>query len=160
VKPRKRGIGRNPRTGKEVRIPPGGRSVQAGQDLQNTADTRRRPSARAWFSSPRPQTSRNPARGRLRPTSAARSYWLTRALPHVLTTAAGASMAVFMSDFGARRVAAGLESGIQGVVLVDPPRHPGRTSSAITSPAATTESVPRCRTSCRCRLESPAHSAP
>ena len=32
VKPRKRGIGRNPRTGKEVRIPPGSNHpVQAGQ---------------------------------------------------------------------------------------------------------------------------------
>ena len=36
VKPRKRGIGRNPRTGKEVRIPPG-RTVRfkPGKDLQN-----------------------------------------------------------------------------------------------------------------------------
>ena len=32
VKPRKRGIGRNPRTGKEVRIPPGPHDpLQAGQ---------------------------------------------------------------------------------------------------------------------------------
>ena len=29
VKPRKRGIGRNPRTGKEVRIPPGARSASS-----------------------------------------------------------------------------------------------------------------------------------
>ena len=29
VKPRKRGIGRNPRTGKEVRIPPAGRSASS-----------------------------------------------------------------------------------------------------------------------------------
>src|SRR5437879_4025769 len=37
VKPRKRGIGRNPRTGKEVRIPPG-RTIRfkPGKDLQNT----------------------------------------------------------------------------------------------------------------------------
>ena len=36
VKPRKRGIGRNPRTGKEVRIPPG-RTIRFkhGKDLQN-----------------------------------------------------------------------------------------------------------------------------
>ena len=36
VKPRKRGIGRNPRTGKEVRIPPG-RTIRLkpGKDLQN-----------------------------------------------------------------------------------------------------------------------------
>jgi DNA-binding protein HU-beta len=36
VKPRKRGIGRNPRTGKEVRIPPG-RTIRfkPGKDLQN-----------------------------------------------------------------------------------------------------------------------------
>jgi DNA-binding protein HU-beta len=36
VKPRKRGIGRNPRTGKEVRIPPG-RTIRfkPGTDLQN-----------------------------------------------------------------------------------------------------------------------------
>ena len=35
VKPRKRGIGRNPRTGKEVRIPPG-RTIRfkPGKDLQ------------------------------------------------------------------------------------------------------------------------------
>jgi DNA-binding protein HU-beta len=45
VKPRKRGIGRNPRTGMEVRIPPG-RTIRfkPGKDLQNlvrvvTADT-------------------------------------------------------------------------------------------------------------------------
>jgi DNA-binding protein HU-beta len=36
VKPRKRGIGRNPRTGMEVRIPPG-RTIRfkPGKDLQN-----------------------------------------------------------------------------------------------------------------------------
>ena len=36
VKPRKRGIGRNPRTGKEVRIPPG-RTIRfrPGKNLQN-----------------------------------------------------------------------------------------------------------------------------
>ena len=36
VKPRKRGIGRNPRTGKEVRIPPG-RTIRfkPGKDLHN-----------------------------------------------------------------------------------------------------------------------------
>lgn len=36
VKARKRGIGRNPRTGKEVRIPPG-RTIRfkTGKDLQN-----------------------------------------------------------------------------------------------------------------------------
>ena len=36
VKPRKRGIGRNPRTGKEVKIPPG-RTIRfkPGKDLQN-----------------------------------------------------------------------------------------------------------------------------
>ncbi len=36
VKPRKRGIGRNPRTGKAVRIPPG-RTIRfkPGKDLQN-----------------------------------------------------------------------------------------------------------------------------
>jgi DNA-binding protein HU-beta len=36
VRPRKRGIGRNPRTGKEVRIPPG-RTIRfkPGKDLQN-----------------------------------------------------------------------------------------------------------------------------
>jgi len=36
VKPRKRGIGRNPRTGREVRIPPG-RTIRfkPGKDLQN-----------------------------------------------------------------------------------------------------------------------------
>jgi DNA-binding protein HU-beta len=36
VKPRKRGIGRNPRTGKEVRIPPG-RTIRfkPGKDLQD-----------------------------------------------------------------------------------------------------------------------------
>ena len=36
VKPRKRGIGRNPRTGKEVSIPPG-RTIRfkSGKDLQN-----------------------------------------------------------------------------------------------------------------------------
>jgi DNA-binding protein HU-beta len=36
VKPRKRGIGRNPRTGAEVRIPPG-RTIRfkPGKDLQN-----------------------------------------------------------------------------------------------------------------------------
>src|SRR5919107_499975 len=36
VKPRKRGIGRNPRTGKEVRIPPG-RTIRfkPGKELQN-----------------------------------------------------------------------------------------------------------------------------
>jgi DNA-binding protein HU-beta len=38
VRPRKRGIGRNPRTGKEVRIPPG-RTIRfkPGKDLQNLA---------------------------------------------------------------------------------------------------------------------------
>ena len=38
VKPRKRGIGRNPRTGKEVRIPPG-RTIRfkPGKDLQSLA---------------------------------------------------------------------------------------------------------------------------
>ena len=36
VKPRKRGIGRNPRTGKEVRIPPGQTiRFKPGKDLQN-----------------------------------------------------------------------------------------------------------------------------
>ena len=36
LKPRKRGIGRNPRTGKEVKIPPG-RTIRfkPGKDLQN-----------------------------------------------------------------------------------------------------------------------------
>jgi len=36
VKPRKRGIGRNPRTGKEVKIPPG-RTIRfkPGKELQN-----------------------------------------------------------------------------------------------------------------------------
>jgi DNA-binding protein HU-beta len=36
VKPRKRGIGRNPRTGNEVKIPPG-RTIRfkPGKDLQN-----------------------------------------------------------------------------------------------------------------------------
>ena len=36
VKPRKKGIGRNPRTGREVRIPPG-RTIRfkPGKDLQN-----------------------------------------------------------------------------------------------------------------------------
>src|SRR3981081_309521 len=39
VKPRKRGIGRNPRTGKEVRIPPG-RTIRfkPGKDLQNSGE--------------------------------------------------------------------------------------------------------------------------
>ena len=38
VKPRKRGIGRNPRTGREVRIPPG-RTIRfkPGKDLQSLA---------------------------------------------------------------------------------------------------------------------------
>src|SRR5512136_3449613 len=40
VKPRKRGIGRNPRTGMEVRIPPG-RTIRfkPGKDLQNLIET-------------------------------------------------------------------------------------------------------------------------
>jgi DNA-binding protein HU-beta len=39
VKPRKRGIGRNPRTGQEVRIPPG-RTIRfrPGKELQNIGD--------------------------------------------------------------------------------------------------------------------------
>lgn len=39
VKPRKRGIGRNPRTGTEVKIPPG-RTIRfkPGKDLQNLND--------------------------------------------------------------------------------------------------------------------------
>jgi DNA-binding protein HU-beta len=39
VKPRKRGIGRNPRTGKEVRIPPG-RTIRfkPGKDLQTLGE--------------------------------------------------------------------------------------------------------------------------
>ena len=39
VKPRKRGIGRNPRTGKEVKIPPG-RTIRfkPGKDLQTIED--------------------------------------------------------------------------------------------------------------------------
>ena len=39
VKPRKRGIGRNPRTGQEVRIPPG-RTIRfrPGKELQQIAD--------------------------------------------------------------------------------------------------------------------------
>ena len=39
VKPRKRGIGRNPRTGKEVRIPPG-RTIRfkPGKELQNIGE--------------------------------------------------------------------------------------------------------------------------
>tara|TARA_Y100000588_G_scaffold341087_1_gene384861 strand:+ start:247 stop:519 length:273 start_codon:yes stop_codon:yes gene_type:complete len=39
VKPRKRGIGRNPRTGEEVRIPPG-RTIRfrPGKELQHIAD--------------------------------------------------------------------------------------------------------------------------
>ena len=50
VKPRKRGIGRNPRTGKEVRIPPG-RTIRfkPGKDLQNIGrrwTPRRSPSGR------------------------------------------------------------------------------------------------------------------
>src|SRR5213075_1627130 len=41
VKPRKRGIGRNPRTGKEVRIPPG-RTIRfkPGKDLQKIGSAR------------------------------------------------------------------------------------------------------------------------
>src|SRR3970282_491821 len=41
VKPRKRGIGRNPRTGKEVRIPPG-RTIRfkPGKELQNIGGLR------------------------------------------------------------------------------------------------------------------------
>ena len=43
VKPRKRGIGRNPRTGKEVRIPPG-RTIRFGCDTRTSdpAGTRSR----------------------------------------------------------------------------------------------------------------------
>jgi DNA-binding protein HU-beta len=39
VKPRKRGIGRNPRTGKEVKIPPG-RTIRfkPGKELQNIGE--------------------------------------------------------------------------------------------------------------------------
>src|SRR3954470_8205783 len=47
VKPRKRGIGRNPRTGKEVRIPPG-RTIRfkPGKDLQNIGGCPRPPRTR------------------------------------------------------------------------------------------------------------------
>ena len=39
VKPRKRGIGRNPRTGQEVRIPPGRTiRIRPGKELQQIAD--------------------------------------------------------------------------------------------------------------------------
>ena len=50
VKPRKRGIGRNPRTGKEVRIPPG-RTIRfkPGKDLQNIAGLRCRVRRHAHF---------------------------------------------------------------------------------------------------------------
>src|SRR6201987_288975 len=40
VKPRKRGIGRNPRTGKEGKIPPGRTlRVKPGKDLQNIGNS-------------------------------------------------------------------------------------------------------------------------
>src|SRR4029453_18543654 len=52
VKPRKRGIGRNPRTGKEVRIPPG-RTIRfkPGKDLQNIGGLPRRKTVVQRFSS-------------------------------------------------------------------------------------------------------------
>jgi Bacterial nucleoid DNA-binding protein len=69
VKPRKRGIGRNPRTGKEVKIPPG-RTIRfkPGKDLQNLsqADCRILPRIPAL---PEPRIRRNPSltRSRRRP---------------------------------------------------------------------------------------------
>src|SRR4028118_614270 len=53
VKPRKRGIGRNPRTGKEVRIPPG-RTIRfkPGKDLQNIGGG---PAPPAGPTTPRPR---------------------------------------------------------------------------------------------------------
>ena len=39
VKPRKRGIGRNPRTGKEVRIPPVAQSVSSLARISRTSGT-------------------------------------------------------------------------------------------------------------------------
>jgi DNA-binding protein HU-beta len=43
VKPRKRGIGRNPRTGKEVRIPPGRTSGSSRAKTSRTSASARRP---------------------------------------------------------------------------------------------------------------------
>ena len=53
VKPRKRGIGRNPRTGKEVRIPPG-RTIRfkPGKDLQNIGGESAHPLRRGRLSGP------------------------------------------------------------------------------------------------------------
>src|SRR5687767_4753599 len=60
VKPRKRGIGRNPRTGKEVRIPPG-RTIRfkPGKELQNIsrAALAGSPTGRRRFGSPACQKS-------------------------------------------------------------------------------------------------------
>src|SRR4026209_516358 len=70
VKPRKRGIGRNPRTGKEVKIPPG-RTIRfkPGKDLQNRPQTApRRPRSRSHVSYPGPP--------------AAEGYWEPFPLPY------------------------------------------------------------------------------
>ena len=89
VKPRKRGIGRNPRTGKEVRIPPG-RTIRfkPGKDLQNIQGIGARSSIvfRPFQFLPPSGTSRDPAgmgsaAGRARgerPSAASRSRLVAR----------------------------------------------------------------------------------
>ena len=64
VKPSKRGIGRNPRTGKEVRIPPG-RTIRfkPGKDLQNLSSSRAASAVRGPPLSPLGSRSVRPDRG-------------------------------------------------------------------------------------------------
>ena len=106
VKPRKRGIGRNPRTGKEVRIPPG-RTIRfkPGKDFR-TSDNRRVDPARLdeMFPAPDDRVDRlTPQVGWQRPPKFKDRVWL-----HVLllvltigsTTLVGLSLYLsFISDF-------------------------------------------------------------
>ena len=76
VKPRKRGIGRNPRTGKEVKIPPG-RTIRfkPGKDLQNLGPVGRetdepRVGSPSWPGGPRDASHSAGAHARLRVAAA------------------------------------------------------------------------------------------
>ena len=105
VKPRKRGIGRNPRTGKEVRIPPG-RTIRfkPGKDLQNIGGSYRllaAGSVRLRPPVPAPVVVAHPPLRSLTVLTTTRS-----ARTHYLS---------FMSDFGPRRdVVIELGSGLAG----------------------------------------------
>ena len=185
VKPRKRGIGRNPRTGKEVRIPPG-RTIRfkPGKDLQDIGGlTRQPPPIRSGGGrrEPNGQTSLESAsRSRPRTAAGVASGPARDALPSPASTRAShegvpparppvaeprAPAGHGPVHHGGRRLpASGLrrQSGSRGgdalrvvaraLVQPDGAGHSGHPPSwATTTPAGTTGSMRRSRTSCRRR---------